>query len=184
MSRQGRKSANSTIYFFKPASLGIHSVQARDESRAPARTSWNERQSEVCYRWKCHISPFSVASGVVPTAGDRFLPLWCLKGLRQTTDSSADFTRLGGAILPHGPPLFLKLKPKQKPKLKGGAAAGVGLGSAAGGVLVVAEPSGNCSLHRRVCTTAAAALVLSELHPPPPPAGPRDLGLCFSCPGD
>ena len=32
MSRQGRKSANSTIYFFKPASLGIHSVQARDES--------------------------------------------------------------------------------------------------------------------------------------------------------
>lgn len=53
------------------------------------------------------------------------------------------------------------------------------MGSAAGGVLVVAEPSGNCSLHRRVCTTAAAALVLSELHPPPAPAGPRDLGLCL-----
>ena len=31
MSRQGRKSANPTIFFFKPASLGIHRVQARDE---------------------------------------------------------------------------------------------------------------------------------------------------------
>ena len=43
------------------------------------------------------------------------------KDLGRTTDSSADVTRLGGAICPPGPPLFLKLKPKQKPKLKAGS---------------------------------------------------------------
>lgn len=115
------------FFFFKPASLGVHRVQARDESTEHQPEHPEMREWEVHRRWKCHISPFSAASGVVPNAGDRVPLLRRLKGLGQTTDSSADVTRLGGAICPPGPPLFLKLKPKQKPKLKAGGGGWVEL---------------------------------------------------------
>lgn len=111
-----------------------------------------------------------MASGVVPTAGDRVPPLRRLKGLGQTRDSSADVRRLGEAICLTGSPVFLKTKPKQKPKLKrkGWALRREECWLSQSPLGVVVREGG-----RFDCGCRLGALRT------PSPAGPRDLGLCL-----
>ena len=111
-----------------------------------------------------------MASGVVPTAGDRVPPLRRLKGLGQTTDSSADVRRLGEAICLPRPPVFLKPKPKPKPKLKkeGWALRREACWLSQSPLGVVVRDGG-----RFDCGCRLGALRT------PSPAGPRDLGLCL-----
>ena len=67
-----------------------------------------------------------MASGVIPTAGYRVPPLRRLKGLGQTTDSSADVTRLGGAIVTRAAPLS-EPEAQAKAEAEGEAGGGIGL---------------------------------------------------------
>lgn len=130
--------------FFKPTSLGIHRVQARDET-----TEHQPEHPEIKSSGKSALDGnITSALSQWPPGWYRLqeiasLPLRRLKGLGQTRSSSARTSGGWEAIYSRVTGLS-EAKPKQKPKLKR-----KGLGSAAGGVLAVAEPSGSCSPRRR-----------------------------------